>query len=220
MLAGIREILIIVAQGQESRFRETLGDGAELGIEIQYVSQESPKGIAQSLLISESYVKDDKVALILGDNIFHGAGLGRHLAHFKEVVGAQIFGYSVKNPESYGVASLAKDGSVISVIEKPKSFISNVAIPGLYFFDQEAATIAKKVKLSARGELEIVDVLREYLIHENLKLEMLPRGTAWFDSGTFSDMHDASSFVRLLQDRTGERVGDPFEISRIQGWVN
>jgi glucose-1-phosphate thymidylyltransferase len=220
MLAGIREILIIVAQGQESRFRETLGDGAELGIEIQYVSQESPKGIAQSLLISESYVKDDKVALILGDNIFHGAGLGRHLAHFKEVVGAQIFGYSVKNPESYGVACLAKDGSVISVIEKPKSFISNVAIPGLYFFDQEAATIAKQVKLSARGELEIVDVLREYLIHEKLKLEMLPRGTAWFDSGTFSDMHDASSFVRLLQDRTGERVGDPFEISRIQGWVN
>ena len=220
MLAGIREILIIVAKGQESKFREVLGSGTELGIAIEYVSQEKPDGIAQSLLISENFVGKNKVALILGDNIFHGVGLGRHLAEFNNVDGAQIFGYSVKNPENYGVAKLEKEGKISSIIEKPSSYISNVAIPGLYFFDEKAANIAKSVKVSTRGELEITDVLNKYLEQKKLKLEMLPRGTAWFDSGTFSDMHDAANFVRLLQERTGERVGDPIEIARIQGWVN
>jgi glucose-1-phosphate thymidylyltransferase len=220
MLAGIREILIIVAKGQESKFREVLGSGTELGIAIEYVSQEKPDGIAQSLLISENFVGKNKVALILGDNIFHGVGLGRHLAEFKNVDGAQIFGYSVKNPENYGVAKLEKEGKISSIIEKPSSYVSNVAIPGLYFFDEKAANIAKSVKVSTRGELEITDVLNKYLEQKELKLEMLPRGTAWFDSGTFSDMHDAANFVRLLQERTGERVGDPIEIARIQGWVN
>jgi glucose-1-phosphate thymidylyltransferase len=220
MLAGIREILIIVAKGQESKFRDVLGRGAELGIEIEYVAQEKPDGIAQSLLISENFVGKNKVALILGDNIFHGVGLGRHLAEFKNVDGAQVFGYSVKNPENYGVAKIEKDGRVSSIIEKPSSYISNVAIPGLYFFDEKAASIAKSVTVSTRGELEITEVLNSYLDRSELKLEMLPRGTAWFDSGTFSDMHDAANFVRLLQERTGERVGDPIEIARIQGWVN
>lgn len=219
MLAGITDIQIIVADGQTSRFRETLGDGSHLGINISYIEQPEPKGIAQSLIISEDFISGQKCALILGDNIFHGPSLGRKLASYSEVKGAQIFGYKVSDPSAYGIAVTDEQGSIVELIEKPSTFKSNIAIPGLYFFDETVSRRAKKILPSPRGELEIIDVLKFYQVEKRLNLEMLPRGTAWFDSGTFGDLHDASSYVRLLEERTGERVGDPIEIARILGLI-
>ncbi len=219
MLAGIRDIQVIVASGQTLRFSELLGDGSELGIKISYVEQSKPNGIAESLIVSEDFISGQKCALILGDNIFHGPSLGRKLATYSSVNGAQVFGYRVSNPESYGIAIVDALGKVIELEEKPETFKSNIAIPGLYFFDENASNLAKKILPSPRGELEIIDVLKSYQQNQSLSLEMLPRGTAWFDSGTFGDLHDASSYVRLLEERTGERVGDPYEISRILDWA-
>ena len=219
MLSGVQEILIITTPNQASNFKKLLGTGADLGIVLNYEVQEKPSGIAQSLLIGKDFLSRNKCALILGDNIFHGPGLGRYLAKFNKVDGASIFGYKVKDPQAYGIATLRDNSDEIERLdEKPLSPTSNIAIPGLYFFDENVSEIAEKVKPSSRGELEIIDVLRSYLDRGNLHLEMLPRGTAWFDSGTFNDLHDASSYVKLMQDRTGERVGDPKDVARAQGW--
>jgi glucose-1-phosphate thymidylyltransferase len=219
MLAGIREIQIIVARGQTNRFSEVLGDGSQLGINISYIEQYEPSGIAQSLIISEQFIDGDKCALILGDNIFYGPSLGRKLASYSNINGTQIFGYRVGDPSAYGIAVVNEGGKVLELIEKPVTFKSNIAIPGLYFFDNDSSKYAQEITPSLRGELEIVDVLKLYQKAGKLNLEMLPRGTAWFDSGTFADLHDAASFIRLFEERTGERVGDPYEISKIMGWI-
>ena len=219
MLANIRELAIIATPSQLPRFQELLGTGADLGLEISYLPQQSPAGIAQSLIIAREFLAGSKSALILGDNIFHGPGLGRKLEVFSTVKGAHIFGYHVKNPQPYGIATIDNFGSVIKLEEKPVDSTSNVAIPGIYFFDEVAPEFASRLMPSARGELEILDLLEIYRERNSLSLEILPRGTAWFDSGTFNDMHDASSFVRLMQERTGERVGDPYQIAQFRRWI-
>jgi glucose-1-phosphate thymidylyltransferase len=219
MLAGIKNVLIIAAPARLERFQELLGDGQEFGVSIEYKVQQAPNGIAESLIIAEEFLSGANSALILGDNLFHGPGLGRRLESFKEVVGAQIFGYNVQDPSPYGVATVNKDNSVNSLVEKPRNSESKTAIPGLYFFDETASSRAKKLKPSARGELEILDLLKLYLEDDLLRLEMLPRGTAWFDSGTFDDLHEAGTYVKLMQERTGERVGDPLEIAKFRGWI-
>ena len=219
MLSNIRDILIIATPNQIGRFEELLGDGNLFGLNLRYKVQERPSGIAESLILGEKFLENEKVALILGDNIFHGPSLGRRLEAFNDVVGARVFGYHVGDPSPYGIATVGPDGSVINLVEKPKNSDSKTAIPGLYFFDQSASSRCKEMKPSARGELEILDLLQSYLDDGQLNLEMLPRGTAWFDSGTFDDLHEAGSYVKLMQERTGERVGDPSEIAQIQGWI-
>jgi glucose-1-phosphate thymidylyltransferase len=220
MLANIREILIIAAPNQIERFRELLGSGEDFGLKLSFKIQENPAGIAESLILAEEFLARSKSALVLGDNLFHGSGLGRRLELFNDLVGAQIFGYHVQDPSPYGVATVNNLNIVTALDEKPKNSESKIAIPGLYFFDETAPRRAKALKPSPRGELEILDLLKSYLADTALNLEMLPRGTAWFDSGTFDDLHEAGIYVRLMQERTGERVGDPLEIAKIRGWVN
>jgi glucose-1-phosphate thymidylyltransferase len=219
MLAGIKNTLVIASPSQINRFEELLGDGHEFGLELEYKVQNEPKGIAESLVIAQTFLSGSKSALILGDNLFHGPGLGRRLENFSDVQGAQIFGYHVQDPSPYGVATIAQNNSVVSLIEKPKNSESKIAIPGLYFFYETASERAKNLKPNSRGELEILDLLKAYLQDDLLKLEMLPRGTAWFDSGTFDDLHEAGTYVKLMQERTGERVGDPTEIAKFRGWI-
>jgi glucose-1-phosphate thymidylyltransferase len=220
MLANIQEILIITAPSQVERFSDLFGEGGDFGLAISYKVQDKPAGIAESLILAEEFLNGSKSALILGDNLFHGSGLGRRLESFNEVVGAQIFGYHVQDPTPYGVATVNSNNEVTALEEKPKNSESKIAIPGLYFFDQSASSRARQLMPSSRGELEILDLLRSYLLDTSLNLEMLPRGTAWFDSGTFDDLHEAGTYVKLMQERTGERVGDPLEIAKIRGWVN
>ena len=219
MLAGIKNTLIIVSPSQINRFEELLGDGHEFGLELEYKVQNEPKGIAESLVLAQNFLSGSKSSLILGDNLFHGSGLGRRLENFNNVEGVQIFGYHVQDPSPYGVATVDRHSAVVSLIEKPKNSESKIAIPGLYFFDETAPDRAKGLKPSTRGELEILDLLESYLKDDLLKLEMLPRGTAWFDSGTFDDLHEAGTYVKLMQERTGERVGDPLEIAKFRGWI-
>jgi glucose-1-phosphate thymidylyltransferase len=220
MLANIREILVIAASNQIEVFRKLFTEGNEFGIKISYKIQETPSGIAESMILAEQFLEDSKSALILGDNLFHGSGLGRRLEAFKDVRGAQIFGYHVQDPSPYGVATIDEKNVVTALVEKPQNSQSKIAIPGLYFFDHTASKRARELKPSARGELEILDLLKSYLADAALSLEMLPRGTAWFDSGTFDDLHEAGSYVKLMQERTGERVGDPLEIAKFRGWIN
>jgi glucose-1-phosphate thymidylyltransferase len=219
MLSGINKILIISSDEHINKFRDLLGDGDSFGVELSYEIQDKPLGIAQSISIAENFLAGEKCALILGDNIFHGAGLGRRLEEFQNVIGCQVFGYRVSDPSPYGIATIDERGVVLELEEKPSNFKSNIAIPGLYYFDETAVDKVKRLNPSARGELEIIDLLKQYLVNSDLKLEMLPRGTAWFDSGTFHDMYEASTYVKIMQERTGERVGDPEEISRIRGWI-
>jgi glucose-1-phosphate thymidylyltransferase len=219
MLANIREILLIAAPNQIERFKDLLGNGENIGLRISYKVQENPAGIAESLILAEDFLGGSKSALVLGDNLFHGSGLGRRLGSFNQVNGSQIFGYAVQDPSPYGVATINEKNVVTALNEKPKNSESKIAIPGLYFFDETAPHRARELKPSSRNELEILDLLKTYLTDGELKLEMLPRGTAWFDSGTFDDLHDAGTYVRLMQERTGERVGDPLEIAKVQGWL-
>ena len=220
MLANIRNILIIASPDQIERFKELLGAGQEFGLSITYKIQDKPAGIAESLILAEGFLEGSKAALVLGDNLFHGSGLGRRLEAFSNVHGAQVFGYHVQDPSPYGVATVNQEGDVTALKEKPENSESKIAIPGLYFFDQTASSRAKGLEPSPRGELEILDLLKSYLSDSLLNLEMLPRGTAWFDSGTFDDLHEAGTYVKLMQERTGERVGDPLEIAKFRGWVN
>jgi glucose-1-phosphate thymidylyltransferase len=219
MLAGIREISIITTPEDRDVFRKALGDGSRYGVHFEYLIQEKPVGLAQAFLIAEEFTAGDKCALILGDNLFHGVGLGRHLQDFSNVDGAQIFAYRVADPERYGVVSFDSNGKAESLEEKPKDPKSNFAVPGLYFYDSQVYEIARNVKPSNRGELEITSVNNSYLEMGRLNVSVLPSGTAWMDTGTFASLHDASSYVRALQERQGNKIACLEEIAFKQKWI-
>lgn len=220
MLANIKEILIISTPTHIDEFKNLISYGSNFGCKISYEIQINPAGIAESLILAEEFLDGSKCLLALGDNIFHGSGLGRKLELFKNVTGSQVFGYKVSDPSKYGIASLNDKGEIVSLVEKPEESQSSIAIPGLYFFDETASHRAKKLIPSKRNELEILDLLKAYLVENLLKIEMLPRGTAWFDCGTFDDLHEASGYVQIMQKRTGESVGDPLEVAKLRGWIN
>ena len=219
MAAGINEILIITTPRDQELFQKLLGSGEQLGISISYAIQNDPKGIPEAFLIAKSFIADEKVALILGDNIFFGTGLGRNLKNFTEVFGAQIFGYEVTDPEKYGVAILDNRGSLLSLEEKPTNPKSNLAVTGLYFYDNSVIEKTKSLKPSHRGELEITDLNAAYLADQKLRIEILPRGTAWLDTGTFNGLNDASNFVRVIEERQGTKIACLEEISWRNGWI-
>lgn len=220
MLAGIRDILIITNPDDQPLFRKVLGDGASFGITISYAVQETPEGLAQGIVLAKDFLGIDSFAYILGDNLFYGQGLGRELQKFNGLKGAHIFGYPVSNPSDYGVASFDKFGNLINLVEKPLGSKSRIAVTGLYFYDNQAIELAQSLVPSERGEFEITDLNKLYLAKGELTCTILPRGTAWLDTGTFNGLHDASSFVRITEERTGIQIGDPKEVSRIQGWIS
>ena len=220
MSAGIREVLVITTPHDAAAFQEVLGDGSQWGIEITFAQQARPDGLAQAFIIGEKFIGDGSCALVLGDNVFHGPGLGAELQSRTNPVGGTIFAYRVSNPSEYGVVEFDDSGRAISIEEKPVVPKSSYAVPGLYFFDNQVVDIAKNVKPSARGELEITSVNSEYLRRKELVVSVLPEGTAWLDSGTFSSLHDASSYVRIVEERQGIKVGCPEEIAWRNGWIN
>ena len=197
-----------------------LGDGNKLGINLQYETQKKPEGLAQAFIIGKEFINGEGVALILGDNIFHGSGLGTNLAKSTDPQGASIFGYEVSEPQRYGVAEIDSEGNVISIEEKPNEPKSAMAIPGLYFFDNTVSAKADKVQKSERGELEITSVLDMYRLENKLKLEVLPRGTAWLDCGTTSSLNDASNYIRVIEERQGFKVGCIEEVAWRKGWIS
>jgi glucose-1-phosphate thymidylyltransferase len=221
MLAGIKDILIISTPKDISRFKDLLGDGHDLGIKFSYIVQPEPKGIAQSFVIAEDFIGGDSVCLILGDNIFYGYNLSELLlksARIKD--GAVIFGYYVKDPQRYGVLGFDKNRKVISIEEKPKKPKSNWVVSGLYFYDNKVAKIAKNIKPSARGELEITSVNNEYIKRGKLKAEFLGRGHAWLDTGTYESLIDASVFIKTIEDRQGLKIGCIEEVAYRKGYIN
>lgn len=218
MLAGIREILIITTPEDQHLFKKLLRKGEGFGIQIYYQVQDKPRGIAHGILIAEDFIKNEPFAYILGDNLFYGQGLGRELKKFQDPQGSHIFGYRVSNPSDYGVVTINVAGKISKIEEKPKNPKSDLAVTGLYFYDKNALGIAKTLKVSSRGELEITDLNQVYLKNKKLTCTIMPRGTVWFDTGTFNRLHDAASFVRITEERTGLRVGDPHEVARINNW--
>jgi glucose-1-phosphate thymidylyltransferase len=220
MLAGIREILVISTPDDISGYQRLLGDGSDFGLEIEYAIQQSPDGLAQAFLIGEDFIGDSNVALVLGDNIFYGQNFTEHLktATSKEI-GATIFGYHVKDPERFGVVDFDSNGKVISIEEKPKSPKSNYAVTGLYFYDSDIIEIAKSVKPSARGELEITDINNAYKNRENLTVELLSRGFAWLDTGTHESLAEAGQFVQTVEHRQGLKIACLEEIGFHQNWI-
>ena len=219
MLAGIREILIITTPHDQSQFKELLGDGSDLGVSFQYAQQPEPKGLAQAFTIGEDFLAGDSCLMILGDNIFHGAGLGRDLIHELPSSGAHIFTYEVSNPSDYGILEVDQNGNPISITEKPSKYISNMAVTGLYFFDGTVASVAKEVKPSARGELEITSVIDHYLKTDTLSFTQLSRGSTWLDTGNPDSLNDAAAYVKIIEDRTGLKIACLEEISFLQGWI-
>jgi glucose-1-phosphate thymidylyltransferase len=219
MLANIRDLLIIVSPDDLAQFQRLLGNGETLGININYAIQEIPRGLAEAFTIGERFIQGESSALILGDNLFYGQGLGVQLQQFSKVDGAQIFAYRVKDPMRYGVVEFDGFGKVLSIEEKPSMPKSEYAIPGLYFFDSSVVEIAKHVKPSPRGELEITSVLERYLIKKKLHTTILERGTAWLDTGTFESLHAASSFIKIIEERQGFKVACLEEISWRNGWI-
>lgn len=219
MLAGIREILVISSGRDINRFQDLLADGSQWGVDISYAIQEKPRGIADSINVGAEFISGKSSALALGDNIFYGTGLGAQLETYFDLDGALIFGYEVSNPAEYGVVTLDNLGHPVGLIEKPDSPASNLAIPGLYFYDQNVVEIVKSIQPSRRGELEITSVNQVYLEMGKLKVQILPRGTAWLDTGTPESLHDAATFVRLIEERQGLRVGCPEEIAWRKGWI-
>jgi len=220
MLAGIKDIAIITTQDDQDSFKRLLGDGSDLGISISYVVQQNPNGIAEAFILCEEFIKSSSVALVLGDNIFHGQGVGRNLKTYDNPNGAHIFAYQVNNPQDFGVVVLNDKLIPIDILEKPKTNVSNLAVPGLYFYDSEVVKVAKTVKRSARGELEITSLNLTYLNDNKLEVTILPRGTAWFDGGTVKSLHDASLYIRSIEDRQGQKVGCIEEISWRNGWID
>ena len=220
MLAGIREILIITTPHDQSQFEELLGDGSDLGVSFQYAQQPEPNGLAQAFTIGEDFLAGDSCLMILGDNIFHGAGLGQELSLLSTKSGAHIFTYEVVNPNQYGILIVDEKNVPLSVIEKPINAKSNLAITGLYFFDNRVSQISKGVKPSARGELEITSVIEEYLLQAKLTVTHLSRGVAWLDTGNPKAMHDASTYIRVIEERTGLKIGCIEEVAYMQKWIS
>ncbi|WP_374946690.1 glucose-1-phosphate thymidylyltransferase RfbA [Agreia sp.] len=220
MMADINEILIITTPEYNEQFRALLGDGSDLGIRLEYAVQPSPDGLAQAFIIGEEFIGDESVALVLGDNIFHGTGLGSSLRNNTAFGGALIFAYHVANPRAYGVVEFDDANVAVSIEEKPEEPKSNYAVPGLYFYDNSVVEIAKTIEPSARGELEISTVNERYLNQGNLRVQVLDRGTAWLDTGTFESMVQATEFVRVVEDRQGFKIGCIEEIAWRAGWIS
>ena len=220
MLAGINEILIITTPEDQEQFKRLLADGNQWGCKISYAKQEIPNGLAQAFVIGEDFISNDKVALILGDNIFYGSGLGDLLRQSVEQNGATIFAYSVSDPERYGVVEFDHNFNALSIEEKPEHPKSNYAVPGLYFYDNEVVEIAKNIQLSHRGEYEITTVNDIYLQNKKLKVAVLDRGFAWLDTGTFDSLSDASEFVRVIEKRQGLKIGCPEEVAYRMGFIS
>ena len=219
MAAGIREVLIITSPKYLESFEQMLGNGSNFGISIQYRTQSRPNGIVEAFLIGENFIGEENVALILGDNIFHGSGLGRKLEAFAASNGANIFAYRVSNPEEYGVIEFDKDFNILSLEEKPSNPKSNYAIPGLYFFEPSVKEAAHQVEKSNRGELEILSLLKIYYHAKNLSVTLLPRGTAWLDTGSPKALSDASMFVQIIEERQGHKIACLEELAWRLGWI-
>lgn len=220
MMAGIKEILIITTPEDQAGFKRLLGDGSQWGCTFEYVIQEVPNGLAQAFVLGESFIGNDKVALVLGDNIFYGSGMGTLLQSNTEVEGGVVYAYQVHDPERYGVVEFDEHFNALSIEEKPAQPKSNYAVPGLYFYDNEVVEIAKNLQPSARGEYEITDINKIYLERGKLKVSVLNRGTAWLDTGTFDSMMEASQFVQILENRQGLKVGCPEEVAYRMGFIS
>ncbi len=220
MLAGIQEILIITTPEDSPQFQRLLGDGKDLGCRFEYAVQEVPNGLAQAFVIGADFIGNDKVALILGDNIFYGAGFGKLVESFNDVTGAAVFAYEVHDPERYGVVAFDENNIAVSIEEKPKEPKSNFAVPGLYFYDNTVVEIAKNIQPSPRGEYEITDVNRVYLEQGKLSVGVMSRGTAWLDTGTFDSFADACEFVRVIEKRQSQKIGCIEEIAYRKGFIN
>ena len=220
MMAGIKEVLIITTPEDNSQFKRLLGDGSQVGCRFEYTIQEVPNGLAQAFVIGANFIGTDKVALVLGDNIFYGTGLGRQLQALNNIEGGYVFAYEVSDPERYGVVEFDNENKVISIEEKPQQPKSNFAVPGLYFYDNQVVEIAKSLQPSARGEYEITDVNKEYLKRGQLKVSILDRGTAWLDTGTFDSLSDASEFVRVIEKRQGTKIGCIEEVAYRMDYIN
>lgn len=219
MLAGIREILIITTPQDQEAFKALLGDGAKLGIRIEYAEQQRPEGLAQAFIIGESFIADDSCLMILGDNIFHGAGLGQELKNSLPNSGAHIFAYEVADPSQYGILTVDSTGKPIAIEEKPLKPTSNLAVTGLYFFDSKVSRLAHQVTPSARGELEITSLIDAYLKVGELSVTRLSRGTAWLDTGNPNSLNDAATYIKVIEERTGLKIACIEEIAWRNGWI-
>jgi glucose-1-phosphate thymidylyltransferase len=220
MLAGIDDVLVITTPHDADQFERLLGDGSQLGISISYATQPSPDGLAQAFVIGADFIGGESAALVLGDNIFYGPGLGQQLDRFADIKGGAVFAYWVSNPSAYGVVEFDEEFRAVSLEEKPAAPRSNYAVPGLYFYDHDVVDIARSLTPSARGEYEITDLNRVYLDAGRLQVEVLPRGTAWLDTGTFDSLLDAGNYVHTLEARQGLKIGCPEEIAWRQGWID
>ena len=220
MQAGIREILVITTPPDQQQFRRLLGDGSQWGCRFEYAVQEVPRGLADAFLVGADFIGTDAVAMILGDNIFYGYGLGSQLKQHTDTEGAAVFAYHVADPERYGVVEFDRDMKAVSIEEKPIRARSHYAVVGLYFYDNDVVSIARSIKPSARGELEITDVNREYLRRGRLRVGVLGRGTAWLDTGTFVSLMQAAEFVRVIEERQGLRIGSPEEVAWREGFID
>lgn len=219
MAAGMREVLIITTPEDSQSFARLLGDGSAWGMRIDYTVQPKPEGLAQAFLIAEDFLAGDSAALVLGDNLFYGPRLGRKLSELRDITGGHVFAYEVADPSEYGVVEFDENGVALSIEEKPTKPKSNYAVPGLYFYDSSVVDVAKQIQPSARGELEITSVNEHYLNAGQLTVTVLERGTAWLDTGTFRSLQDAGEFVRVMEDRTGTKVGCVEEVAWRNGWI-